>query len=148
MTQRKIQTVSVRQLPASIDSHRRQLFFSEFESCLENDRPCIVLDCSKVRQMNKQAIDVLLSCLEEAMKRNGDVKLAAVSAEARTVLRHTAVDSLFETFDAIEDAVEDYLHPGLTANAGSNPLGPPNDKPGSDARPAKTSEIMDRIRSL
>ena len=35
----------------------------------------MVLDCSNVRQLDRAGIQVLLRCLEEAMKRNGDVKL-------------------------------------------------------------------------
>jgi anti-anti-sigma regulatory factor len=44
---------------------------------MNNDRAYIVLDCSKVGVMDRSAIYLLLCCLEEAMKRNGDVKLAA-----------------------------------------------------------------------
>lgn len=38
------------------------------------------------------------------MKRNGDVRLAGVSPEARAVLESTGVDRLFKIFDSIAEA--------------------------------------------
>jgi hypothetical protein len=44
------------------------------------------------------------------MKRNGDIKLAALPAEARAVLHATGLDRLFEFHDTIADAVNSYHH--------------------------------------
>jgi hypothetical protein len=46
--------------------------------------------------------------MEEAMKRNGDVKLAAVSPQAAIILQLTRVDRLFEIFENPSDAVESF----------------------------------------
>src|SRR5579871_2507600 len=74
--------VAVKQLPETLESRRGRLFFRELESCMNDvDRPCIVLDCSSLRKMDLHAIHLLLCCLEGAMKRNGDVRLAAVAPE-------------------------------------------------------------------
>jgi anti-sigma B factor antagonist len=67
-----------------------------------------VLDCSRVRELDSAGIQVLLHCLEEAMKRNGDVKLAAIPPAAAEILELTKVDSLFEAFDSIRDAVNSF----------------------------------------
>jgi hypothetical protein len=71
-------------------------------------RPQVVLDCSKVRQLDNAGIQVLLRCLEESMKRNGDVKLAAMPPGAATILKRMGVDRLFEDFDTIADAVDSF----------------------------------------
>jgi anti-anti-sigma regulatory factor len=80
--------------------------------------------------LDRPAIQLLLCCLEEAIKRNGDVKLAAVPPGARSALKLTGVDRLFEMFDTNAEAVnsfrglsaESMSHgPGLTALTG--PLG-------------------------
>jgi hypothetical protein len=71
----------------------------------------VVLDCSRVRQLDSAGIQVLLRCLEEAMKRNGDVKLAAVSPAAAAILELTRVAPLFETFDSTADAVHSFSQP-------------------------------------
>ena len=52
------------------------------------------------------------------MKRNGDVKLTALRAEAMAALELTGIDRLFETFDTIAEAVNSFcrLHIGVDSN--------------------------------
>jgi anti-sigma B factor antagonist len=100
--------VTVKQLPEKLSVQQGRLFFREVESCLNSDRPRVVFDCSKVQQLDSAGIHLLLNCLEEAMKRNGDVKLAAISPRAAATLELTKVDRLFETFNNIADAVNSF----------------------------------------
>ena len=104
-------TVTVTQLPETVDMKRGRLFFRELENRINIDRPCVVLDCSRVRQMDRSAIHMLLCCLEEAMKRDGDVKLAAISSSARETLEMTRVDRLFEIYDTESEAVNSFFQP-------------------------------------
>ncbi len=104
-------TVTVTQLPEKLNVKHGRLFFRELESHMNIDRPSIVLDCSKVREMDRFAIHMLLCCLEEAMKRDGDVKLAAVSPAAREALELVRVDRLFEIYDNEDDAVKSFFQP-------------------------------------
>lgn len=104
-------SVTVTQLPQKLDMKQGRLFFKELETRMNIDRPCIVLDCSKVVEMDRFAIHMLLCCLEEAMKRDGDVKLAAVSPSAREALGLTRVDRLFEIYDTETDAVNSFFQP-------------------------------------
>lgn len=106
MTSERI--VAVRQLPEKLSVKQGRLFFREVEPCLNADRPRVVLDCSKVRQLDSAGIQVLLLCLEEAMKRNGDVKLAAIPPGAAAILELTRVGRLFEAFDNTTDAVNSF----------------------------------------
>src|SRR5215469_8173246 len=101
--------VTVTQLPEKLDLRQGRLFFKELESRMNIGRPCIVLDCSKVCEMDRFAIHMLLCCLEEAMKRDGDVKLAAVSSSARSMLELTRVDRLFEIYDTEGEAVNSFF---------------------------------------
>lgn len=103
--------VTVTQLPETVDMKRGRLFFKELESRMNIDRPCMVLDCSQVRQMDRFAIHMLLCCLEEAMKRDGDVKLAALTPSARETLAQTRVDRLFEIYDTETEAVNSFFRP-------------------------------------
>jgi anti-sigma B factor antagonist len=100
--------VIVKQLPEKLSVKQGRVFFRDVESSLKTDRPRVVLDCSKVRQLDSAGIQVLLRCLEEAMKRNGDVKLAAIPPGAAEILELTRVDSLFEAFDNTADAVNSF----------------------------------------
>lgn len=106
-------TVTVTQLPETLDMNRGRLFFKELESRMNIDRPCVVLECSKVRDMDRFAIHMLLCCLEEAMKRDGDVKLAAVQPLARQTLELTRVDRLFEIYETESEAVNSFFRPHL-----------------------------------
>lgn len=98
----------VMQLPEKLSVEEARLFLLEVEPCLKTDRPRVVLDCSKVQQLDSDGIQVLLRCLEEAMKRNGDVKLANLLSENREILEVTRLDSLFESFDNSADAVNSF----------------------------------------
>jgi anti-anti-sigma factor len=100
--------VVVKQLPETLSVKQGRGFFREVESCLNADRPRVVLDCSKVRQLDSAGIQVLLRCLEEAMKRNGDVKLAAIPPGTAAILELTRVDRLFEAFDSTAEAVNSF----------------------------------------
>jgi anti-anti-sigma factor len=100
--------VSVKQLPEKLSIKQGRSFFREVEPHLQSDRPRVVLDCSKLRQLDSAGIHVLLRVLEEAMKRNGDVKLASIPPGAAAVLELTRVGRLFEAFDNTADAVNSF----------------------------------------
>jgi anti-anti-sigma factor len=100
--------VTVKQLPEKLSVKQGRGFLREIAACLTVDRPRVVLDCSKVRKLDSAGIQVLLRCLEETMKRNGDVKLAAIPPGAATILELTRVDRLFEAFDSIAEAVNSF----------------------------------------
>lgn len=104
--------VEVIQVPESPKEFRRGEFNREFECCVNVDRPAIVLDCSRLRRMDRSAIRLLLRCLEEAMKRNGDVRLAMVNPDAVISLKSYALDRVFEVFGTITDALESFCWPG------------------------------------
>jgi len=105
-------TVTVRQLPETFDRNTERRFLRELEPAMNAERPAIVLDCSPLYEMNCLAIHLLLSCLEQAMKRNGDVRLAAVSPQAMENLRAMGVDRLFRNFDTNQLATESFRRRG------------------------------------
>ncbi len=117
-------SATVKQLPELVSAKQGRIFWGELESCMNIDRPCIVLDCSKVCELGTSTINLLLCCLEEAMKRNGDVKLAAVPAKAVSMLELTGVNRLFEIFDTEAEAVNSFSRPPLdVAENVSMPVG-------------------------
>jgi anti-anti-sigma factor len=122
--------VVVMQLPEKLSLEQGRSFFLEVEPCLKADRPRLVLDCSNLRQLDSAGIQVLLHCLEEAMKRNGDVKLAAVPPVAAELLELTKVDSLFEVFDRPADAVNSFNQ--FPVHAFQAPLQPTYPSPASE----------------
>lgn len=105
---RRNRPVSIRRLPELLDGAHRRTFYRDLEGCINVDRPYVVLDCSMLHVLDCPAMQVLLCCLEEAMKRNGDVRLAALRPESRAIMRSTGLDSLFEIFETVKEAVESF----------------------------------------
>lgn len=105
-------SIIVRRLPKITGNGQNKGFLRELERVIASvDRPRLVLDCTALERMEKPALQMLLFCLEQTLKRNGDVRLAGVSPAARAALSSTRIDRLFQLFDSIEDAVSSFdLH--------------------------------------
>jgi anti-sigma B factor antagonist len=100
--------VVVKQLPETVGAQQSQAFYRELASVLQSDRPRLVFDFTRVCRFDSAGVELLLRCMEEAMKRNGDLKLAALSPQMAVILEMTRVDRLFEIFDNCNDAVESF----------------------------------------
>jgi len=100
--------VVVMQMPEQLALGEVPSFKQELTPLLESHRPRIVLDCSQMRYIDSAGIEMLLYCLEEAMKRDGDLKLADVSKEAQVILELMRVDRVFEIFMTAEEAVRSF----------------------------------------
>ncbi len=113
--------VTVKQFPEKLNPQRERLFIEELESAMNDvDRPRIVLDFSGVTEMNWPSLHLLLFCLEEAMKRNGDVKVAGLREGAMANLRLVGMDRLFEMFDTNTAAVNSFRRLSVDPASGSN----------------------------
>lgn len=100
--------VTVMQLPSRLTVGQVDLFFTEVTPYLKAERPRIVFDFSGVSQLDSAGIEMLLCCMEEAMMRNGDLKLACIPPGPAAILELTRTDRLFETFDTTADAVQSF----------------------------------------
>ena len=100
--------VTIEQLPEITSEDQGRQFLSRIQDRMSDKRPGLVLDCSGLSQMDKPVLHLLLSCLEEAMKRNGDARLAAVSPSAEAMLKLIGADRLFQIFASNADAVNSF----------------------------------------
>jgi anti-sigma B factor antagonist len=83
-------------------------FYQEVQPFLNSDRPQVVFDMSQVRHLDSAGIEVLLKCMRDAMKRDGDLKLAALSSQSAVVLELTRTGRLFEIYDTSTAAVKSF----------------------------------------
>lgn len=113
--------VIVMEAPEKLSHSEVQAFFAEMQPLLESDRPRLVLDCSQVQHMDSAGIEMLLTCMGEAMKRDGDIKLASLSPALATILELMRVDRLFEIFDTAEDATRSFQAVAVAEAAPSLP---------------------------
>ena len=107
--------VVVKRMPERINLKQSREFLREVQPFLKADRPQLVFDFSTVRQMDAAGVELLLQCMSEVMKRDGDVKLASLSPQAAVVLELTRTDRLFEVYDNATDAVRSFS--GFLPNA-------------------------------
>lgn len=114
----KSRIVTVEQIPELLNADEERIFLREFEECMNVNRPRVVLDCSKIGRMDKPTIHLILSCLEEAMKRNGEVRLAGVSPAARSVLACVGADRLFQIFPSNADAISSFHQHAASVGVG------------------------------
>src|SRR5882724_8300475 len=101
----------VEQLPQVVTTKQAQAFLIQLKGYMNMKDPGVVLDCSQVRQKNAPLVYMLLCCLEETLKRNGDVKLEALPPAAMAVLNVTGVNRVFEIYDTIPEALNSFLEP-------------------------------------
>ena len=100
--------VTIEQLPEITSEDQGRRFLGKIQDRMSDRRPGLVLDCSGLSQMDKPVLHLLLSCLEEAMKRNGDARLVAVSPSGQAMLKLIGADRLFQIFTSNADAVNSF----------------------------------------
>jgi len=75
---------------------------------IEDDNVNIVIDLEKVNWMNSSGLGLLISGLTTIRSSGGDLKLANMSDRVRRTLEITKLESVFLSFNSIDDAVNSY----------------------------------------
>ena len=83
-------------------------FRREMQEVLRLDQPRIVFDFCSVTHLDSAGIESLLHCLSAIVRRDGELKLAALSPQAAMILEITRVGRFFEIFPTVEDAVRSF----------------------------------------
>ncbi len=96
-------------IPGTLKSRQQRTFLRTLVSRMRGLRPRLVLDCSRLDAIDGSVIRLMLSCLEEALKRNGDVKLAGVAPTAKAMLESTGASRLFRIFASNADAIRSFF---------------------------------------
>ena len=100
--------VIVKRVPENLTFRHVNGFLTEVTPLLEHDRPQLVFDLSAVCGMDTAGVEMLLICMERAARRDGDLKLAAVSPQAQVMLDLTRTGRLFEIFATAAEAVRSF----------------------------------------
>jgi anti-anti-sigma factor len=100
--------VIVMQMPEQLDSLGARAFIEELNPLLDFPRPRLVFECSQIRYLDSAGIAMMLHCLEAAIGRDGDLKLAAVSPEAEIVLQLLQKAGVFQEFASSDEAVRSF----------------------------------------
>ena len=100
--------VLVKRMPERMNLKEARDFFKEVQPVLNSDRPQVVFDMSQVRHIDAAGVDVLLRCIREVVRHDGDLKLAALSPQAAVVLDLTRAGRLFEIYENSTAAVKSF----------------------------------------
>lgn len=109
--------VLIRRLPARVDAEVVRTLMRELAPSLRSDGPRLVFDLAQVEEMDAAGVDMLLTCMTEVSKRDGDLKLAAPSPRALVILELTQMDRLFEIFESSSEAAASF---GVMSGANSS----------------------------
>ncbi len=100
--------VLVKRMPERMNLKEARNFFKEVQPVLNSDRPQVVFDMSQVRHIDAAGVEVLLRCIREVVRHDGDLKLAALSPQAAVVLDLTRAGRLFEIYENSTAAVKSF----------------------------------------
>jgi hypothetical protein len=116
-------SVTVLRLPPAADLPGVSALAADLRHALDRGRPLLVLDGSAIRQPELRHTLLALECLEIAMMRSGDARLAAMpvglpflGALPASSRPGDAPGRLFDVFDTVEAAILSYhgLSPALS----------------------------------
>ena len=93
----RMSTIVVK-LPEFIGSKAARKLRRELKSKLTSANLRVVLDLSRVKNIDLKGLEALLTCMEEVARRDGALQFAGVSAEAATLLELTRIDRVFQKF--------------------------------------------------
>jgi anti-sigma B factor antagonist len=102
--------VVVKRMPERLNQKYARALLREIQPILTSNRPQVVFDMSLVRHLDAAGVDMLLHCMKQAMKRDGDLKLASLSPQAAAILELTRTDRLFEIYGNATDAMRSFSH--------------------------------------
>jgi anti-anti-sigma factor len=102
-------------MPEKMNQREARQFLRDVQPFLNADRPQLVFDLSQVKQLDAAGVEMLLQCVSEVMKRDGDLKLASLSRQAAMVLELTRTDRMFEIYESSTEAARSFS--GFLPNA-------------------------------
>jgi anti-sigma B factor antagonist len=130
--------VVVTKLEGRLGARELDAFCEEIHQLLNQDQTQIVVDLSGVESLDSSAIEVLLRCVAQVVRADGELKLAALSPCAESILAVTRVSRFFEIFPTSDSAVASFDLTPL--NNGAEPWNAPPDAERPDATKLGLSE--------
>ncbi|MFH1863085.1 MAG: STAS domain-containing protein [bacterium] len=83
-----------------------QIFHQKLDTELAQGKRWIVLDLSRVIAMSSTGLGILIAAYRILRDRGGSIKLAKISDKVRNILETTRLNTIFEVFDSVDEAVE------------------------------------------
>ena len=81
-----MQSAIVVKLPETFSADGARRLKQELRTKIGDGTPRVVIDLSKVKNIDLKGLEALLNCMDEIARRDGAIQLGGISAEAATVL--------------------------------------------------------------
>ncbi len=88
-------------LPESVGSKEAKKLVRELKMQITKEPPLVIVDLSRVKQMDCAGLDALLVCMQEIAKHDGAIQLRAISPEAATLLELARMGRLLQKFPSL-----------------------------------------------
>lgn len=89
-------------MPEEFGKEQAQKFRREIKTRLRNGRHSLVLNFSRVKQIDADGLEALLECMEQVARRDGAFEIRELTPEAATILELTRLNRLLHKFPALE----------------------------------------------
>ena len=80
-------------------------FHEAIENAIEREKKKIVVDLSNVQFISSWGIGILMYGYTTATNKGGEFKLAGASEKINEILKKTKLDTVFEKFATVEEAL-------------------------------------------
>ena len=68
----------------------------------------VILDLSKIELMNSSGLGIIIHSVNQLKQNNGSLKLANVSSKIKQIMEITKLDSIFDCYDTVDEAVDSF----------------------------------------
>ena len=103
-----VQEVTVIALVGSLDLSVQKKLQAELSQIFKENEPDTVLDFSEVVFIDSACLGVLVSLVKELRQKKGDIKLAQLTDDVKSIFQITRLDKIFHIYDVMQEAVESY----------------------------------------
>ncbi|HEY3874821.1 MAG TPA: STAS domain-containing protein, partial [Candidatus Kapabacteria bacterium] len=105
ITEQQDETTIFRLREPRLDSRTAGQLKAEFLILAQPDIRSLIVDLSEVEHIDSAGISALLLAQRQMTIHEGELRLASVKPEVRTLLEMTQLDRVFRMFDTVEEAV-------------------------------------------
>ncbi len=97
--------VAVMRMPDFSDPSAHRSFLREVKEFMDSSRQArLVVDLSTAGQIGPESVDLLLECVDQAERSDGEVSVAGASPETEVILELTQATSVLNMFPSVLEA--------------------------------------------
>lgn len=104
----KIQDVFIVRLQGSLDVSVQTALKDKLQDFAENNDNDVVLDFTSVHFIDSSCLGALVALMKKIREHKGDIKIAHLSDDVRSIFQITRLDRVFELYDTTDEAVNSF----------------------------------------